>query len=331
MRRAMATADVGDDVFGEDPTVRRLEEEMAAAVGTEAALLVPSGVMGNQVALHLHGRPGTEVVCEARSHVVDWEMGAMAALSGLSPRPVAAADGLLDPEAVAAVIQPWGGFRPPSSLLVIENTHNMAGGRVYPRPRIDALLEVARRRDLPVHLDGARLFNAAVALGLPAAQLAAGFDSVMVSLSKGLGAPMGSLVCGPADFVAGARRVRKMFGGGLHQSGVIAAAGLVALRGGLEHLAIDHANARRLAEGLAELPGLAVDLDAVETNIVLADLVTTAEGGAPVFVEGLRREGVLAVPVDARRLRFVTHRDVSAGDVDTALGRIAGAFRERSR
>lgn len=326
----MAQAEVGDDVFGEDPTVRLLEEEAAAAVGQEAALFVPSGVMGNQIALHLHGRPGSEVVCEARSHVIDWEAGAMAALSGLSPRPVVTEDGLLEPDAVAAVIQPGGGFRPPSAVLVIENTHNMAGGRVYHPERLSALLEVAREHRLPAHLDGARLFNAAVALDLPAAQLGWGFDSVVFCLSKGLGAPVGSMLCAGASFIAEARRVRRMFGGAMHQAGVLAAAGLVALRSGVENLAVDHANARRLAEGLAAIPGLGVDLEAVETNIVIAELGANARGGAPELARRLVLAGVLVVAVDARRVRLVTHRDVDTAGIDVAVAQITQVFAEVS-
>jgi threonine aldolase len=331
MRRAMAAAEVGDDVFGEDPTVAVLEDEAAAAVGMEAALFVPSGTMGNQIALHLHTRPGREVICEAASHVVQYEMAGMAALSGLLPRTIPAADGLLEPAAVEAAVAPDVSYRAPTGLLVLENSHNMAGGTVYDRPRLDALLAVARRHRLPAHLDGARVFNAAAALGTTPAALAAGFDSAMFCLSKGLGAPVGSLICGGRDFVTAARRVRKMFGGGMRQVGVLAAAGLVALRNGPARLPEDHANALHLARALAELPGVELDPARVRTNIVIFGLTPEFFGGrepdeglATAFLARLREAGVLGVPVDARRVRFVTHRDVGRAAIDEAVERVRG-------
>jgi threonine aldolase len=319
MRRAMAEAEVGDDLFGEDPTVRRLEEEGAAVVGMEAGLFVPSGTMGNEIALHLLGRPGGEVICDADSHIVWFETGAMAALSGLLPRPIPSPLGLLDPEAVEAAIAPDQVWRSRTVLIEVENTHNMAGGTLYDRPRLEAILEVARRHRLPAYLDGARIFNAAVALDVPVSTLAAGFDAVMFSLSKGLGAPIGSLLCGGRDFIREARRVRKMFGGAMRQVGVIAAAGLVALRRGPARLAADHANATRLARALAELPDVEVDLAAVQTNIVFCR-VPSAAG----FVARLEEEGVRAVSLSGDKVRFVTHRDVSGEEVAMAIGRIQG-------
>ncbi len=318
MRRAMAEAEVGDDVFGEDPTVAVLEEEAAAAVGTEAALFVPSGTMGNQISLHLHAPPGSEVICDAACHIVTYEMAAMAALSGLLPRMLPSPDGLLEPAAVEAAIAPDVSYRARTGLVAIENSHNMAGGTLYERPRVEALLDLARRHRLPVHLDGARIFNAAAALGTTAAALAAGCDSVMFCLSKGLGAPVGSLVCGGRDFVAEARRVRKMFGGGMRQVGVLAAAGLVALRKGPARLGVDHENAAFLARGLAELPGIDLDPAAVRTNIVIFRVA----GPAAALLAGLRERGVLGVPVGPHAVRFVTHRDVSRADVEQALERV---------
>lgn len=329
MRRAMAAAEVGDDVFGEDPTVRRLEEEAAAAVGHEAALFVPSGTMGNQVALHLHGRPGREVICDAASHIVHYELGAMAALSGLLPRTLTSPRGQLQPEAVERAIAPDVSYRARTGVIAVENTHNMAGGTVYPPQLLEALRALARRHGLPIHLDGARIFNAATALGVPAARLAGGFDSVMFCLSKGLGAPVGSLVCGTAAFIRDARRVRKMLGGGMRQVGVLAAAGLVALTKGPGRLAEDHANAALLARGLAELPGLELDPSTVETNIVIFRITeafpgagaTAGDGGpAALFLAALAERGVLGVPVDHERVRLVTHRDVSRAQVEAALG-----------
>jgi len=330
MRRAMAEAEVGDDDYGEDPTVNRLEEEAAAAVGLEAAVFVPSGTMGNAIALRLHGHAGEEVICDSRSHVLLYEMGGMAALSGRLAHPIASPGGLLDPDAVEAAIVPAATAGVPTAVLVVENTHNMGGGTVYDRLHLDRLLAVARRHSVPVHCDGARIFNAAVALGTTAGALAAGFDSVMFCLSKGLGAPVGSLLCGSQAFVAAARRVRKLFGGGMRQAGVIAAAGLVALRKGPARLAEDHANASLLAHALAELPGFALDPASVRTNIVIARLTPDLLGGADgapagALLERLRAHGVLANRVTRDRVRFVTHRDVSRAQVETAVERIRRA------
>ncbi len=332
MRRAMAVAEVGDDVLGEDPTVRGLEEEAAEAMGCEASLFVPSGTMGNQIALHLHRRSGGEVLCESRSHVLLSEMGAMAALSGMIPKPIASEDGRLDPAAVEAAIAPEVSYRSRSAVLVVENTHNFAGGRVSARPLLDALLAVARRHGLPVHLDGARLFNAAEALGVEPASLAQGFDSVMFCLSKGLGAPVGSMLCGSRAFVHEARRVRKMLGGGMRQVGVLAAAGRVALREGPGRLAADHANARWLAGELAAVPGIEIDPGAVQTNILVFrvgepffDGAPTPRGPSAEFLTRMRGAGVLGSPVDFEHARLVTHRDVSRQDVELAARRIAAA------
>jgi len=329
MRRAMAEAEVGDDVFGEDPTVARLEAEGAALVGQEAALFTPSGTMGNQIALHLHGRPGGEVICEERSHVVLYEMGAMAALSGLLPRTLPGDHGRLDPAAVEAAIAPEVTYRSRTVAIVAENTHNMAGGTVYRRPQLAALIAVARRHRLPIHLDGARLFNAATALAVSTASLAEGFDSVMISLSKGLGAPVGSLICGAKDFVYEARRVRKMLGGGMRQVGILAAAGLVALRKGPAGLAEDHANAAYLAGELAAIEGLEVDASAVETNILICRVTAgwfpggvPPEGPAAAFLARAREVGVLAVPVSRDQVRLVTHKDVPRPLVEEAVRRL---------
>jgi threonine aldolase len=321
MRRAMAEAEVGDDVYGEDPTVARLEEESAATLGFEAALFVPSGTMGNQIALRLHGRPGDEVICDALSHVFRFEMGAMAALSGLMPRTLASPRGLLDPAAVEAVIDRDPTFHARTGLLSVENTHNIAGGVVYDRPRLESLLDVARRHGLPVHLDGARIFNAAVALGTSAAELARGFDSVMFCLSKGLGAPVGSMLCGPRDFIREGRRVRKMFGGGMRQAGVIAAAGLIALRKGPGRLAEDHENARRLAVALAEVPGVEIDPALVQTNILVCR-IGERQGLSAGFLARLSDNGVLASQVSADQVRFLTHLDVVGSRIDEAIERI---------
>jgi len=329
MRRAMAAAEVGDDALGEDPTVNRLQEEGAAALGYEAALFLPSGTMGNQIALHLLARQGSEVVCDARSHVVHLENGAMAALSGLLPRTIATPKGQLDAAEVEALLAARAAYHARVGAIALENTHNLAGGTVYARPEVDALLAVARRHGLPIHLDGARIFNAAVALGTTAAALASGFDTAQFCLSKGLGAPVGSLLCASRELIAEARRVRKMLGGGMRQAGVIAAAGLVALRKGPGRLAQDHAHAALLARAVAELPGVVLDPAAVVTNIVVFRVTPAlfggaapAEGLAAGFIARLRGLGVLASQVSGDEVRVVTHRDVSRADVEPALERL---------
>jgi threonine aldolase len=333
MRRAMAGAEVGDDVYGEDPTVAALEEEAAAAVGHEAALFVPSGTMGNQIALHVQGASGQEVICDSRSHMVVLEMGAMSALSGLVPRTLVSPRGLLDPAAVAAAVSPAGSYRSRTCLLAVENSHNLAGGSVYDRPHLEALLAVAAGRGLPAHLDGARIFNAAVALGTTAATLAAGFSTTMFCLSKGLGAPVGSLLCGSRELVREGRRVRKMFGGGMRQAGVLAAAGLVALRRGPARLAADHANARLLAAAVAELPGAEIDPAAVRTNIVVFRVTERLLGGAPppeglaaAVLARLHAAGVLASWVSQDEVRMVTHRDAPRPRIEQAIERLRRAL-----
>jgi len=328
MRRAMAEAEVGDDVYGEDPTVRRLEEEAAAAMGHEAALFVPSGTMGNEIALGVAAPRGTEVITEARSHIIRYEVGAMAALNGLLPRPIQAARGLLDPQEVEEAIQPSGGYGNTTGAIEVEDTHNIAGGTVYPPEQLDALVAVARRHGLPIHLDGARIWNAAVAAGVPASRLARGFDSVMFCLSKGLGAPVGSMLCASADFIRRARRMRKMLGGGMRQAGVLAAAGLLALREGPGRLAEDHDNARYLATRLAEIPGLDLDPEAFPTNILILGLTPDFPGDGPAprpadsFLARLKEKGVLGVPVSRTQVRLVTHRDVDRSAIDRALNAI---------
>jgi threonine aldolase len=319
MRRAMAEAEVGDDVYGEDPTIRRLEERTAEVLGKEAALFVPTGSMGNQLSLRVHARSGTEVILEGRSHIFHYEMAGMAALSGLMPRPVDAPRGRMTIEQVAAWIRPASVYYlPRTSVLALENTHNFAGGAVVPRSVIDPLLALATENGLATHLDGARLWNAAAALGVSAASLAAGFDSVMTCFSKGLRAPVGSAVTGSKAFIAEARRVRKLFGGGMRQAGVIAAAALVALEDERERLPEDHARAKKLAEGLAGISGISLDVMTVETNIVIFFL-----GGiwAPAqdVVAKLASHGVLAGAAGPSSIRMVTHADVGDADVDRAL------------
>ncbi len=322
MRRAMAEAIVGDDVYGEDPTVRRLEEESAAAVGKEAGLFVPSGIMGNQIALALHAPRGSEVLCDQRAHILLYEVGAMSAIAGLQPHPLPSRDGLPDVASFREAYVARGGHRVPSGVVEVENTHNVAGGRVFARPRLDPILAFARECGLPTHLDGARLFNAAEFLGVPAATLAEGFDSVMFCFSKGLGAPVGSVLCGSREFVAEAHERRRLLGGAMRQVGVLAAAGLVALRDGPARLAADHAHARLLAEAVAEAKGLAIDLATVETNILIFSVRPRSAGErspAERWVAEARREGLLASAMDPRQVRMVTHRDLDRPAIDRAI------------
>jgi threonine aldolase len=319
MREAMATAEVGDDVYGEDPTVNHLEERAAELMGREAAVYVPTGTMGNQIAIHIHTQPGSEVVAEAGAHIFNFEMGAMAALSGTLPRPVATADGILDPEQVEAAIQPPAGYRTPTSLVVLENSHNLAGGRVTPPARMVELVAVARRHGLPIHLDGARIHNAAAALGVTAAELSAGADTVMFCLSKGLGAPVGSILVGDADTITEARRVRKLFGGGMRQAGIIAAAGLVALDEVLPMLANDNRRAHNLAVGLAGIPGIVLDPETVDTNIVFFSLADTAPMDAAELAARLAVDGVLCHPLGRDSIRMVTHYHISDDDIERVV------------
>jgi len=309
MRAAMAAAEVGDDVYQEDPTVNRLEARAAEIFGREAALFVPSGTMGNQTAIRVHTQHGQEIICEERSHIVDWEMAMAAAFSGCLPRTVAAERGILTWAAIEAHVTGRHYHRARTGLICLENSHNMAGGTVTPLPVLEEIWAGARERGLPVHLDGARIFNAAAALGADVQQLTRGFDTVMFCLSKGLGAPVGSMLVGSRELMDDARLIRKGLGGGMRQAGILAAAGLIALEEGPKRLHEDHANARWIAERLAELPQVDIDLDAVQTNIVIFRLRET--GAAEALVTRLRQRGVLAGTVGRDRVRFVTHRDVS--------------------
>ena len=320
MRRAMADAEVGDDVYGEDPTVNRLQERAAEVFEKESALFVPSGSMGNQIAVKLHTRPGQEVVIEERGHIFNFEMATMAAFSGCVARTVRSQDGsgILNWEEIAGAIHHNSAYYvAPTGLIAIENSHNLAGGSVMTRARTEQICEHAHALNLPVHLDGARIFNAAAALGETVADLARPADSVMFCLSKGLGAPVGSMLLGSRAFIDQARVVRKMLGGGMRQAGVLAAAGLVALAESPKGLAEDHANAKHLAEGLAELPGMKIDPESVVTNIVIVDVSETGKA-ADVICAELRKRGVLAIGFGSS-IRMVTHYDVARADIETAL------------
>jgi threonine aldolase len=319
MREAMSKAVVGDDVYGEDPTINRLEQRAAELMGREAAVYVPTGTMGNQIAIHLHTHPGSEVVAEAGSHIFNFEMGAMATLSGALPRPIETDDGILSPVQVDNAIQPRAGYRTPTSLIVLENSHNLAGGRVTPPERMAELIAVARDHDLPVHLDGARIHNAAAALGTTAAKLSSGCDTVMFCLSKGLGAPVGSILVGNEKTITEGRRVRKMFGGGMRQAGIIAAAGLVALDEVMPLLAADNRRAHDLAVGLADVPAIVLDPDTVDTNIVFFSLADDAPMDAGTLAAKLADEGLLCHPLGGDSIRMVTHYHISDDDVSRAV------------
>ncbi len=319
MREAMARAEVGDDVYGEDPSVNRLQEMAAALLRKEAALFVPSGTMANQVAIRAHTRPGDALIAGQGSHLYLYESGAAAALSGVQPVLVGE-DGFFGADDVRAAIAPADDHFPSTRLVCVENTHNKSGGRVFPLALQLELAEAARSAGLRLHLDGARLFNAAVASGTDAAELAAPYDSVSFCLSKGLGAPVGSLVCGSREFIASAHRFRKMFGGGMRQAGVLAAAGIHALQHGVKRLADDHAKARHLADGLAAIPGSRL-LRPPETNIVLFSVDDVSR-----FVREIRARGVLINAIGPAALRAVTHLDVSQEDVDRALEEIRGVL-----
>ena len=318
MRRAMAEAEVGDDVFGDDPTVNELQELAAEMLGKEAGLFVPTGSMGNQVALGSMARPGDEVVCESGAHFLHYEGGSVAAHLGLVARPLPGVDGVISEAQVTAAIRPGSEHNPRTAVVAIENTHNSAGGRVFPLETARAISAACRERGVGVHLDGARLFNAQAATGMPAAEWAACADTVSFCFSKGLGAPIGSMVVSTRERIAEARRLRKRLGGGMRQVGVIAAAARVALTSGVDRLAEDHANARRLAQGLAEIDSDAVDLGSVETNMVYVNLRPFGVSG-PQVMEELRKEGVITIALAPDSMRLVTHRDISAEDVETSL------------
>jgi threonine aldolase len=323
MRRAMADADVGDDAYGEDPTVRRLESLAAGLLGKEAALYVPSGTMANQLALRLLARPGTEVLCGERAHVYRYEHAAAATNSGAQLRPLPDADGTLAPTDVARAAASQQHHLPAISALFVENTHMPASGRPWRVAELAAVTTVARDAGFAVHCDGARIWNAAVALATAPSELTAGTDTTMFCLSKGLSAPVGSLLCGPRALITEAREQRTRLGGGMRQAGVIAAAGVVALETMVERLADDHARARTLADVLAELFPDCVDAGTVETNIVCA----RAAALPPDLVDALGAEGVLAGTIDADTVRFVTHRDVD----DAGLARAVDALHRIAR
>ncbi len=322
MRRAMAEAEVGDDVYGEDPSVNRLQEIAADLIGKEAALFVPTGTMGNQIAIAVHAGRGTEVICEARAHVVEYELAGMAVISGAMPRPVTTKDGILTADLIEGALRlDLPGLTRPG-VIVVENTHNLAGGAVTPKEDLGAIARLADRRGIPLHMDGARIFNAALASGAAAIDLAFGFDSVMFCLSKGLCAPVGSMLAGSTEFIAEARRWRKRLGGGMRQAGVLAAAGIVALETMRDRLGDDHDNARELAAGVAGIPGLSLDTPRVPTNIIYVKVAGERLRNHAITA-ALKESGILCNAVGDSRIRFVTHHGITRADIGTALAAIA--------
>jgi threonine aldolase len=326
MRRAMAEAEVGDDVFLEDPTVNRLQERAAAIFGREAALFVPSGSMGNLTCVMAQTRPGQEVICETNGHIYNYEMGAVSAVAGVLPRVIDGEDGVLTWGAIAPAIRPKVYYRPQTSLVCLENTVNMAGGRVYRTAVAEEICDRAHERDIHVHLDGARVFNAATYLNEHVSVMTRKFDSVQFCLSKGLGAPVGSMIVGSRDFIERCRPIRKMLGGGMRQVGVLAAAGIVALEEGPKRLQVDHDNAQVLAQRLSVIPGIALDPSKVQTNIVIFSVKPGGLSSAE-FLARIGARGVLAVAVDADRVRMVTHLDVDRADMEKAADVVASVIK----
>jgi len=324
MRAAMARAEVGDDVFGEDPTVNKLQETVAELLGKEAALFVPSGTMGNQISLGTLAGPGDEIICDAAAHCISFEGGALAALWGVQARTVVAPRGLLDPADVEALIRPAASHYPRTRVIEIENTHNRGGGAVYPLARVQALAALAKARGLHLYVDGARLWNACAATGVSPADYVAGASLVSTCLSKGLGAPVGSVVAGSKALIADAHRLRKRLGGGMRQAGILAAAGLHALEHHRARLPEDHENARRLGEAVANLPGAKL-LHPVDTNLVFA--IFEGQSAADLS-RRFAAAGVLCLPEGSRPdlLRFITHLHIARADVDEAASRLSEAL-----
>ena len=324
MRQAMAEAEVGDDVYGEDPTIHRLEKRAAEIFGREAAIFVPTGTMGNQIAIKIHTRPGQEIICETRAHIFNWEMATLSSFSGCIVRPVQTRDGVLTWSDIEPQIAPNIYYRAETGLVVIENTHNMAGGTITPRSVMDEIANRAHQAGLPVHVDGARIFNAAAALNTSVRELTASADSVMFCLSKGLAAPVGSMLVGSRAFINAARIYRKALGGGMRQAGILAAAGLIAIEEMPKRLTEDHENAQFLAKELAIIPGIVLDVSTVQTNIVIFELLAakTEEPSHSEAAELTRRladRGVLASAIGPRHVRLVTHMDIRRADCQQAI------------
>jgi threonine aldolase len=322
MRRAMLEAEVGDDVYGEDPTVNLLERRAAEIAGKEAALFVPTGTMGNTIAVKLHTHHGEEVICDVRAHLLEYELSMLAWFSGCVGRPIQTSDGIMSWEQIEREIRPLGPHRARTALIEIENTNNIAGGTVYPLALLYEICDGAHECGLKVHMDGARVFNAAEALGKPVREIAAKVDTVMFCLSKALGAPVGSMLAGTAEDIAQGRLYRKRLGGGMRQAGVLAAAGLIALEQSPRHLSEDHRNARLLARGLAGIPGIRIDPAKVQSNIVIFEVSGTDLAAGEISAR-LKQLGVLIDPIGAKLLRAVTHYDVDREGCELALAAMA--------
>ena len=326
MRRAMAEAEVGDDVYLEDPTVNRLQARAAEIFEREAGLFVPSGSMGNLISIMAQTTRGQEVICEAAGHIYNYEMASMSAIGAVLPRVIPAEDGIMSWEQIGAAIRERTYARAQTALVALENTHNMAGGTVYPTPLAHEICDKAHGAGIKIHLDGARVFNAATYLGQSVAEMTRGFDSVQFCFSKGLGAPVGSMIVGSRDLIERCRVIRKMLGGGMRQVGVVAAAAEVGLEEGPKRLHIDHENARLLAEGLACCPRIRIQPEKVQTNIVLFDVSETGWTSGQ-FLQRLSEQKVLGGPVDAHHVRMVTHLDIDRADIEQALrviGKLVG-------
>jgi threonine aldolase len=318
MREAMYKAEVGDDVYGEDPTINKLEEMAADMLGKEDAMFVTSGTQGNQVCVMTHTRPGEEIILEEKCHIITYEVGGIGYLSGVQARLIKGRHGAMDPEDIEAAIQEDDIHQPRTSLICVENTHNRAGGTVIPMDILRRTYELAHEHGISVHMDGARIFNAATYLKVPVKEIAKYADSVMFCLSKGLCAPVGSMVVGSKEFISRARKFRKMMGGGLRQAGFLAAAGIVALEKMTKRLQEDHDNARLLAEGLNTIPGIKIDMDTVQTNIVICDIgglnMTGSELSRRLFEKGIKVNGG-----NSSSVRFVTHHGIEKQDVEKAI------------
>lgn len=318
MRQAIAEAEVGDDVFEDDPTVKKLEEMVAELLGKEKALFVPSGTMANEVAIKSWTKPGDEVILEEDSHIYNYEVGAPSVLCGVQLNALKGKRGVLTAQQILDHIRPQDIHIPPTTLICLENTHNRAGGTIYPIEEIKKIRKATKPFGIKMHLDGARLWNATIATGIPLDKYARYFDSVSVCLSKGLGAPIGSVICGSSDFIQIARRNRKMFGGGMRQVGIIAAAGIYAIENNFNRLIEDHRNAKALAQGLSKIPKISVDSESVQTNIVVIDIKKSGMEVAKAL-EKLKEKNVLAVPFGKTQIRCVTHLNVSRDDIYKAL------------
>lgn len=320
MRAVMARAEVGDDVFGEDPTVNRLQEKVAKLFGKEAALFVASGTMGNQVCLNAHTQPGDEVICDYNSHIFNYEGGAPAVLSGVQLHPIAGERGIIDVSRIEAVVRPSDHHYAHSKLIAIENTHNRGGGAIFPLQKMRKIYQLAQKHQLKVHLDGARIWHAAIATDTPLSEYGKCVDSISVCLSKGLGAPVGSVVVGSAEFIDRAHRYRKIYGGGMRQAGILAAAGIYAIDHHYQRLADDHRRAKRLADELSRMPGIEIDPVEVETNLIIFK-VDVAKRSPGEWCRLMKEENVLMLPFGHDRVRMVTHLHITDQDIDMVTDR----------